>query len=94
MSVPLVEYALGLADGSEFIVEDLEQNTKYTYVVWKGEAYIQKGSSDMKVYDFHDPGDVCRYGFSNSNQLIIYNDQVWTRTWTHTEGYTWKLWEP
>ena len=93
MSVPLVEYAKGLADGSEFMVEDLEQNTKYTYIVWKGEAY-RKGSSVMKLCDFHDRGDVCNYDFADSNQLVMYNDQVWTRTWTPTEGYTWMLWEP
>ena len=94
MSVPLAEYAGGLADGSEFQVEDLEQKTKYTYIVWKGEAYIKKDNSSCKVSDFHNQGDICNFDFTDSNQIVIYNDQVWTRTWTCTEGYTWKLWEP
>ena len=93
MSVPLAEYANGLADGSEFQVEDLEQNTKYTYIVWKGEAYIKKESFACKVSDFHNQGDICNFDYTDPDQIVIYNDQVWTRTWTCTEGYTWKLWE-
>ena len=92
--LPLSDYARGLAEGTEFIVEDLEQNTKHTYVVWRGEAYKKSADPAMTVTDFHDQMDIKNFNFGDDKQLAIYNDQVWVRTWTHNQGYTWVLWEP
>ena len=94
MSVVLLsEYAAGLADGSEFVVEDLEKNIKLTYCVWKGTAYV-KTETPTSVRDFHDHDDFQNFDYTDFRQLVVYNDQVWTRTWTEGEGYTWALWEP
>ena len=91
MSVVLLsEFAYGLADGSEFVVEDLEQNMKLTYVVWKGVAYIRKEQPACTVRDFHDDKDWEKMqDFKDSNELVIYNDQVWI----FTQG-DWALWNP
>ena len=94
MSVVLLsEYAAGLADGSEFVVEDLAKNIKLTYCVWKGTAYV-KTETPTSVRDFHDHDDFQNFDYTDFRQLLVYNDQVWTRTWTEKKGYFWAPWEP
>ena len=91
--VPLADYARGLADGSQFDVEDLERDAKYTYIVWKGVAYKKKKNmhSEPTVLDFHNEKDIKKFNCRNPNHLCIFKDQVWV---THDEGCTWVLWEP
>ena len=77
MSVVLLsEYAAGLADGSEFVVEDLAKNIKLTYYVWKGTAYV-KTETPTSVRDFHDHDD-----FQKSADEHI----TWLRTQTKGEA--------
>ena len=86
--LPLDDYAKGLPDGSEFTVEDLEQGgATRTYVVWKGEAYAKRDEAPRTVIDFHDASDYAQADFQDANQLFVYNDEVWTRTWTEEAGY-------